>query len=301
MNISSKILTIIICTYNRNNILRLCLNSISAQSINPINFNVVIVNNYDCPKVSAEIRTLIIGSPNISLVEEKRAGLSIARNSGAYFSKTKWVAYLDDDCIVPEDFVEKALDIIKWDKYDCFGGHINSWWHYSKPRWMKPTFGTKPKLSDQEVVLKEDYNWGGNIFFKKEMLLAIGGFDEDIGMKKNKIGYSAENRVQIKMKEIGHRIGYILSLSVNHLVAPHKYKLLWHIKAAYAEGRDGKTVFPEQYTSSKLLKDFLRLPLTEALSIYKWATLSNYYWENLFLDVFKPIFLLLGKLRARLK
>ncbi|MEE9371434.1 MAG: glycosyltransferase family 2 protein [Saprospiraceae bacterium] len=296
MNTPSKILTIIICTYKRNDILKHCIRALLDQSAGIEKFNVLIVNNCDDEKVHFEILEMIKSHDHITVIKEPNLGLSIARNTGVKTAKAQWVTYIDDDCKVAIDFVSTTLSIIDGQNYECFGGHITSWWLYDKPRWMKQSFGSKPIISDKEIDLLEEYNWGGNITFKKEALLNVGGFDEKIGMKGKRIGYSAENRVQIKLREKGFRIGYNPNLKVAHLVASHKMKLWWHIRAAYAEGRDAKTVFPEQYTYKAHTKDALRILKTLGKSIFLWISKTDYYWENVIKDVFYAKSKFLGKL-----
>ena len=201
MDHSSKILTIIICTYNRNEILDLCLRSLERQTVDTNQFDVLVVNNYTDLKNTRKLEEILSKYKNVTLIHEPRAGLSIARNTGARYAQTKWVGYIDDDCKAHSDFIKQALEIIKKEKYDCFGGDIKSWWLYEKPRWLKHDHGSKPKLSSEEIVLNEDFNWGGNIFFDREKLLEVGGFNVNIGMREDKIGYSAENRVQIEMQK----------------------------------------------------------------------------------------------------
>ena len=264
-------------------------------------YNILVINNFQDEEISKEIDWLIKDIPNALKINESRGGLSIARNTGVENCSTEWVGYIDDDSRVPPEYITKALEIIKSGKYDCFGGHIETWWHYDRPRWLDEKYGTKPQLSTNEIILKEGFNWGGNIFFRRNSLVGVGGFDEAVGMKKHHIGYSAENRVQIILRKRNYKVGYVPSLVNEHLVAKHKLKLLWHVKAAFAEGRDAKPVFPNQYSNRALLKDFIRIPKEFAVSFYLWIYKPEYYWENFFLDFAKNISRWIGKVWALIK
>ena len=233
---------------------------------------------------------------NVSLIKEPETGLSKARNTGANAASAEWIGYIDDDCKPPRDFITKASQIIRNHYFDCFGGHIESWWLYNRPRWLEKDYGSKPKLIVDISTIDDNYLWGGNIFFKKAVLQEVDGFDENVGMKANAIGYSAENRVQMKLREKGYKIGYDPKLMVEHLVALHKLKLFWHLKAAYSEGRDGRPIFEDQYSTKDLLKDLLRISKSFLEASYALFIQKNYYWENWVLDVFKPGFRWVGKL-----
>lgn len=271
------------------------------QTVNDSLYDILVVNNHADTAIHEELKRICGTFNNCSIIQETQSGLSRARNTGYHSVHTEWVGYIDDDCLAPNDFVENILDIIEEDQFDCFGGHITSWWWYDRPRWLNPDFGSKPMLTVDMSMIEEDYNWGGNMFFKRDALVAVNGFDESVGMNANKIGYSAENRVQQRLREKGYKIGYDPNLIIQHLVGKHKLHPNWHIKAAYAEGRDAREVFPEQYTALAVLKDLIRLPRIWYNDIASLTSRPDYYWQNAYIDSLKPVFRLLGKLRSFFK
>ena len=274
------------------------MESLKIQTADTSRYNILIVNNHPDPVLRENIASLCHEVSHCTVIQEASPGLSRARNTGYGQANTVWIGYIDDDCIVPEDFVEKALSIIDQDRFDCFGGHIASWWLYDRPKWLPRDFGSKPKLTIDISTIEEGYNWGGNMFFKKSALAVVNGFDEDVGMNAGKIGYSAENRVQQRLRQSGFTIGYDPNLEVQHLVGKHKLNPKWHLKAAFAEGRDARNVFPEQYTFSYLAKEGLRIPITWFRSLVSFYSRRDYYWQNLYIDCCKPFYRLSGKLSS---
>ncbi len=292
-------LSILVCTYNRLDILGDCLRSIQKQDYEERKVEVIVVNNY--PSDNQRIEVLLKEFPSFRLIYQPSPGLSKARNIGIANSLGRWIGFIDDDAILPAGFIEKALEIIEEDKFDCFGGGIASWWRYGRPRWLSEDYGSKPKiLTHRGQLINQQFNWGSNIFIRKVALDDVGGFPENIGMKGNKIGYAAENLVQIKLRAKGYILGFDPTLEVDHLVNKHKLRLKWHIKSAYATARDGRDVYPIDYTLSGYCKTLRRLIAAPIKGIFQLAS-TNYYWENWILDTCIPWAQLLGKLRSAVK
>lgn len=294
----SKLLTIIVCTYDRNAFLKMSIEALAQQSCGPEAYDVIIVDNFGEPQNHQKIIEISQNISNITVMCERSPGLSHARNTGARAALTEWIGYIDDDCMVPFDFVRQAIHTIENFDFHCFGGHISSWWYFDRPKWLAEDFGSKPQLSDDITAIHDSYAWGGNMFFNKNALLSLGGFDENVGMKAHKIGYTAENRVQIKLRSAGYIVGYNPHLKVHHLVAEYKLHIGWHLRAAFAEGRDARAVFGYQYTLKALFLDFLRIIKAPIKSTYQLLTNDQYFKQNWILDVCNPMYRLAGKLAS---
>jgi len=283
-------LSLIICTYNRIELLSECISSIqqALELIPTGTYEVIVVNNH--PDTHQQLSSALHDHTEITIVREPTAGLSVARNTGVDNASGLWLGFLDDDAIVPKEFVNRALEIIDQHDFDCFGGGIESWWKYPKPRWMNQNYGSKPPLRDDVGLLNSnEYNWGSNIFLKS-----------DAGMKGKHLGYAAENIVQDNMRAHGYLIGYDPNLSILHLVMEQKLSLFWHIRAAYATARDGFSTFPKDYEVVGMIKTLRRIVAAPIKGIFQLFQ-PDYFLENLLLDTFTPWAQLFGKIRAHHK
>lgn len=298
MSQDKLLLSLIICTYDRTELLLDSVKSVLSQLIDRPEVELIIVNNCPSSPVPNELKETIKNHPNVIIVEEPLLGLSHARNKGIRCSRGLWCGFLDDDARISEGYLSLVIKTILEEKYDCFGGGIASWWRYDKPRWLSQDFGSKPFLSPKEVLLDKDYLWGSNLIIKREVLLANDCFPTDVGMVGKKIGYGAETKVQKNLRDKGFKIGYIPELLIFHLVDYHKLKLSWHLTSAYATARDGKALFPEDYRLIGMVKTSRRLVAAPIKGFFHWITSSQYYWENWLLDSLKPWFILYGKFQA---
>ena len=288
-------LDILICTFEREELLQDCISSLLLQDTIRMDWGIIIVNN--SPKdFSQNLLNFLHGIQKLKIIREEETGLSNARNTGIKTSESAWVGFLDDDAVVPSDYIDKALEIIKEEEFDCFGGHIESKWKYGRPRWLSEDFGSKPRLRKSRGILESGYNWGSNILIRRSALQDIGGFPDQIGLMGQRLGYGAENIVQIKLKEHSYKIGYDPKFSVQHVVMPQKLKLRWHIRSSFVTGRDGRHIFKDQYGFYGFIISLKNCFSRPAKALVNFLSLKDYYWEHMIVETGKAFALLLGKL-----
>lgn len=295
-------LRIIICSYGRFELLRTCLDSLVGQD-GPVKdrFDVLVVNNHNSDEARKALADIMSNYDGWTWADEPKTGLSHARNRGLSLTPYPWIGFVDDDARLDREYIAIALNAIRENKFDCLGGKIISSWPYGRPHWLSPEFGTKPNISSEVSPLENAYLWGSNMIFRTELLRLTGGFPVNTGMAGKKIGYAAENIVQDHLRRLGGSIGYHPDLTVYHAVLPDKHRLSWHLRASYAEGRDGKSVFPEHYTWSGIMKTIKLALLAPFKACFERISKSDYYYQNLILDVLKPWYLVSGRIRAILR
>ncbi|MEI7504075.1 MAG: glycosyltransferase family 2 protein [Paludibacter sp.] len=286
-------LSILICTYNREYILRDCLDSLVAQTSDKSLFEVIVVNN------NSKDKTLKIASEyaskydNFRAVTETNQGLSYARNRGFEEAKYDWVAYLDDDAKAFPNLVERAIETIDTYKFDCLGGMFYPWYRGTKrPKWLAENYGESIKFSQTVAPLLTGYITGCICLFRKKAIEAIGGFPLDLGMNGTNIAYGEETYVQNKLVEKGFTVGFDPELCIDHLVPEYKQKVNWHIKSAYANGRDAVKIWStsENFTFLQFSKAIMKIMIkTIPQSLKSLLIQKDYYKENFYLDSISPL------------
>jgi glycosyltransferase involved in cell wall biosynthesis len=226
-------LSIIICTYNRAHIILQCLPTIISEIIKHPFIEVIIVDNNSKDNTNEVISSFLKVTPNIKYIIEEQIGLSYARNRGYKEADSGWVIYIDDDAKIQEGYINRLLLIISNYDFDCFGGMYYSWYLYGKPRWLPENFGNKESLRPDVGLIDGSTGWlsGGNFAIKKAVLKAVGGFNPELGMSGNNIGYGEEDYLQQQLFEEGYKIGFDPNLVIDHLVLPHKLALSWHLNS----------------------------------------------------------------------
>ena len=291
-NSLTPLVSVVVCTYNRADLLRTCLESLVVQTADKSLYEVIVVNNNSTDTTIEAAAKFVKSQPNFRMVTETKQGLSYARNRGYIEAKTDWVAYLDDDAKAFSNYVERILYVIQNYNFDCFGGIYLPWFKYGKPKWFPENFGTNGQKLKQIGILENDYASGGVIVFKKLILEHFGGFSTSIGMKGNNIGYGEETLLQVKMRKKGFIIGFDPELRIEHLIADYKLTPFWFIRSAFAHGRDSWLIFEYDinlFRMFKILCDMGYNLIKNLLCCTPKLCRQDYYIQNWIIDVMRPL------------
>lgn len=299
---ASPLISIVVCTYNRCDLLKACLESLTNQTSSKQLFEIIIIDNNSTDKTPLIVSEFISNYDFVSSYLELEQGLSKARNLGIKKAKANWIGYLDDDATVPTDFIATVLSTLEQNCFDAFGGCYQPWFKYGKPKWFPEHFEKNCLEGDYIGPLKEGYNiWGAAMFFKKSVLIDLGGFPVHLGMIGNKIAYGEESYIISLMQQMNLKLGINSNIKIRHFVGEHKLKVLWHLKSAFAHGRDIILID----TTEQPLIFLAGLPLLLIKSFLKKAikllVVRNYYFQTFILEISLLFSLNLGKISGYLK
>ena len=239
------VLSIIVCTYNRESLLPLCLQSLTDQAIDKRLYEVIVVNNNSTDGTQEVAESFAEMSKNLRVVLERRQGLSHARNRGWMEAQGKFVAYIDDDAIAWPDWIYSILDFIKrHPDSGIFGGPYDPFYLVPPPNWFPPEYGRlNLGVEERSITLGSEWINGSNMVIRKELFYLYGGFDERLGMIGCKSAYGEEINYFILMHGRGYPIFYVPTIKVKHLVAEYKMNLNWLFLSGYSVGRQYELTF----------------------------------------------------------
>src|ERR1043166_9448109 len=129
-------LSVVICTYNRPELLRLALTTLLRQSPANLTYEVVVVDNNSTPETRAVVDELAQTDPRIRYVRETRQGNAYARNIGVAEARAPIVAFLDDDVTVRDNWMEIIARTLKETHVDFIGGKVLPRWEEPPPSWL---------------------------------------------------------------------------------------------------------------------------------------------------------------------
>ena len=296
--------SVVICTYNRAELFRSALNSLICQTSGNGSFDVIVVNNNSSDYTQAVAEDFALNHDNIRVVIEKKQGLSHARNRGYKEAETDWVAYLDDDAKASFNYVERIQHVIEHYDFDCFGGVYLPWYKYGRPKWFKDEYGSNGFKLNVTGFLEDDYASGGVIVFKKNVLEHFNGFPVNIGMNGEKIAYGEETLLQVRMRKEGYRIGFDPHLQIEHVVSPYKLSPVWFVRSSFAVGRDYWDAFDLKVEKKYVFVVIISGIYHFSLALYKYTPQllkHDYFIQNWFIDVFRPLARACGKISSFLK
>ncbi|PAU93042.1 hypothetical protein CK503_14070 [Aliifodinibius salipaludis] len=160
----------IVTTHNRADLLPRALDSVAVQSYENIEL-VVVDDGSDDPfrSIVAKYEDIL---PVRYLRNEQAHGACRARNQGIEAASGIFVAGLDDDDAWTEDRIEKLVKAYD-DDFAFVTSDVQMMYEKGAPVWGKP------KVISLEKLLYSNYV-GNQGLIKKERLLKVGGFDESL-------------------------------------------------------------------------------------------------------------------------
>jgi len=151
----------------------------------------------------------------------------------------EYVAYTDDDCILPQQWLTIARSIIQDRAPGVFGGPYYAFFNSPKPDWFKHEYGSHVIGATPKILTPQEFLDGGNFFIRKELISKLDGFDTTYGMNGNSIGYGEETALQVKIRSQYPKIDlfYHPSLFVYHLVRKEKMIMKWIVYDNFIDGQ----------------------------------------------------------------
>ena len=234
------LVTVIVCTRNRADLLARCLSALARQDARPQRFRVLVVDNASTDATRACAATAAATAPYVlEILQEPVLGLSHARNAGARASRTPWLAYIDDDAMPWPNWMTEVLAFIEsHPEPGVFGGPYVPFYLDPPPRWLPADLG-RFWQGDRTTRLpwRRDTLIGCNFMTHCRVFEAVGGFDPDLGVRGDEVRYGEETMFYRRALELGFPAYYTPGPVVEHLVRPEKYRLAWHAASLVELGK----------------------------------------------------------------
>jgi len=218
-------ISIIICTYNRDDFIVKCLDGVKKQTCLKDKYEIVLVNNNSTDSTDKLCLDFKNSNPelNFNYFVEMKQGLSAARNRGIREAKSQLLAFIDDDAIVCPDYVEEIIRFFDNNEdADALGGKILPLYESERPKWMSKFL--EPLMSvinlgnaDKEFP-KNKYPIGANMIVRNSIISKVGDFNENLGRTgKNMLG-GEEKDLFNRIRLVGGKIWYSPKPWVYHQV-----------------------------------------------------------------------------------
>jgi glycosyltransferase involved in cell wall biosynthesis len=167
---------VIVCAYNESRLLPACLHSLLAQTRPPD--EILVVDNASTDETGAVARAI----PGVRVIDEPRKGLVIAREAGRRAATSDVLAYVDADCRMPLQWLERVEG-----RFTARHGLVGVTGPYRFYDWDW-TGRTLIRAYDNLVAPATHafvhhalgigaILYGGNFAVRRDVLACIGGFD----------------------------------------------------------------------------------------------------------------------------
>jgi|GEM_PF-6160295 len=280
-----------ICTYNRIDYLRTCIDQLLPQIIEGKTL-LTIVDNGSNDVTKEYVELLQKESKTIRYVFAHEKGLSHARNEGWRTSTFEWIFYLDDDCLPQEGWVNSALMLVEQNgTFDAYGGPIDPIFQGDLPDWLPDDFGRFEMSFQATTKLNSGFIRGGCFLVKKKALEKLGGFDIALGVTGKVLRYGEEFDLQVRMRHAGFSIAYAPTLRIGHFIRTEKLNVRWMLQSVYARHRDKMGFNPISLgqSSFNLIRTSFGRIIWMPVHLIQCMTRRNYSWQRTCLDISQPL------------
>ncbi len=238
MQINRSSISIIICAYTLerwSDLLR-AITSVQNQTV-PANEIILVIDHNQALFQQAQMEF-----SRIKVIEnQEERGLSGARNSGLSQATGSIIVFIDEDAVASTNWLEQLLSSFESKDVIGTGGDVRPLWTTNIPGWFPEEFtwvvGCSYKgLPEKLAPIRNPI--GCNMSFRREALIAVGGFRNGMGrIGKVPVGCE-ETELSIRLRQ-AYPTGQILyqpTAVVYHRVPEWRAHWSYFIKRCYAEG-----------------------------------------------------------------
>ena len=223
-------LSIIVCTYNRDKYLYGALRSIAENGFPTEAYEIILVNNMSTDNTEAECQRFERDFPNVNFryFIETNQGLSYARNRGIEESRGETLIFLDDDSYIQKDYLKNLQKQLNdHPDADAFGGKIDPIFESGEtPKWLSKwnySWVSAIDLGDKVCQFKgKAFPIGANMGIRKAMLDKIGVFNTQLGRTKKNLMGGEEKDLFERIRQHDGNIYYFPDVVVQHVIPPSR-------------------------------------------------------------------------------
>jgi len=233
------LLSVIIPTCNRNDLLGLCLERLQAgaQAAGDFQYEVIVTDDGAANNAKQFIEQ---NHSWAKWVEGPKRGPAANRNNGAKQSNGAWIVFFDDDCLPDADvLLQYHTAIVQKSEVRVFEGAIYCNEEIKSPLYVTP------------VNLTGGYLWSCNFGIERSLFEQLAGFDEHF-----KYANLEDNDLHFRIKQLSEPVVFLPEARVEHpprpMATPQKLAR-YHESWLYYHKKIGK-----EKTVADLLKTIFR-------------------------------------------
>jgi glycosyltransferase involved in cell wall biosynthesis len=214
--------SIIIATYNREQFLKKCLDSISALST-AVSFEVLVIDDGSVDGTHAVVQHYCSKLPAIfRYAHQEHRQLAAAKNRGISLARGNILLFIDDDTIVPNGFLDGLDTVFRTNNDVDVVGFIDM------PLPQDPYFGKGLRylenFSRRFLKWKSETRMKGHIAVKRSVIQRSGPFDESRGYRR-----AEDTEMNYRLSKVSSKMIFSYKLFVYHKC----HSLLPHLQQSW--------------------------------------------------------------------
>lgn len=254
--------SVILCTYNRRNLVLSTLASLRGQTLAYNQFEVIVIDNGSSDGTFDAVRAYVSGDTQdnaedtwrVQCLSEPQNGLADARNTGLQAASGEIAVFLDDDTLAAPHFLERLLTAYEETGADAIGGRVELRWEARRPHWLidelLETLGYYAPANVRTQLEEPAGFSSSNFSVKIEALGAIGSFSPLLSKRFNKSLRMEVYDLCRRLHGAGYALWYEPDAIVVHRVPAARLARAYFVGSAYWQGRSEVLA---QYAASGLV------------------------------------------------
>lgn len=246
---ASPRLEVIVPTFQRTDLLRLCLESfVASDPVENLAWHVTVVDNASDDDTPNVVKSFTDRHPDrFSYLYEAKRGRSAAINAGIRATTSDLVGLIDDDERVTAPWLGVVERTFRSDAIHYAGGPCLGSWVAAKPEWCPPpgyegvlSVDDSSTLPDGPVPFDADerlFLRGGNSVFRRSVFDAIGLLAEDLGRLHVGLGSCEDEDIFRRLRRSGQHGVFDPALAIWHHVPPARLTRSYHRRWARDQAR----------------------------------------------------------------
>src|ERR1035437_1744745 len=239
-------LDVILPTYNRQQLLKLTLDSLLAAAVpSDLTVSVTVVDNNssDATRETVEAYQAKFGG-RLYYVFEKKQGRSHALNAGITSTGGDLVGMIDDDEQVDRSWFRRIDEMFSKSDVDFIGGPCKPHWACPPPSWLPPSqvgvIGVVDAGSQHVYGTSQAMLMGGNAVISRAVLQRVGLYATDLGRKGKRPLADEDTDMYMRLLGAGAKGIYVPELIIYHYIHPDRltkrYFRSWHFWRGISSG-----------------------------------------------------------------
>ncbi|MCD4679446.1 MAG: glycosyltransferase, partial [Bacteroidales bacterium] len=169
--------SVIIPTYNENDLLKLCLDSLSNQSFSLDKYEIIVVNN----SLTSSPEIVVNGYKNTRLITEEKKGSYAARNKGIHYAKGEILVFTDSDCIPSFNWLENGVNsLMNNENCGIVGGNVELFYHNPSYLTMAELYEKTFSFKQKSYVENINFSVTANLFTFQKVFDKVGLFNNSL-------------------------------------------------------------------------------------------------------------------------
>jgi glycosyltransferase involved in cell wall biosynthesis len=230
-------ISVVICCHNSASRLPLTLGYLGKQKTNPdLNWEIILVDNNSKDDTATTAKRVWSeeGDEHIlHIVDEKRAGLSYAREAGVNAAKYSIVIFCDDDNLLADNYLETAWELVNRTEkygYGVWGGRPVAYFEHntSVPDWFekeKSNYVVGQQGTKTGDISSRGYVWGAGMIILRDLFLKVTDNKFPLlltGRKNDVLSAGDDSEICLRALILGYKLYYDSSLVLKHYIPANR-------------------------------------------------------------------------------